>query len=133
VFELPVESEKARKKFINEINNKVNIHNDVWPDINLQTKDNTLDPYLKEDVSSEQYLVCLYYVNENNVETCTHIQIIIENQPYRALIDTGCQCSIISEELYNAFKAGGLDSLELPTQNVIMKSAFTDRTKMGDN
>jgi len=83
----------------------------------------------KEDVSSEQDLVCLYYVNENNVGTCTQIQILIGNQPSRALIDTECQCSIISEGLYNEFKAGGLDSLELPTQNVIMKCAFTGRTK----
>jgi hypothetical protein len=37
--------------------------------------------------------------------------------------------SIISEELYNKFKARGLHSLELPTQNVVLKSAFTGRTK----
>jgi hypothetical protein len=129
VFEIPVESEKARKKFINEMNDEIKLHNDVWRDINLQTTDDTLDGYLKEDVSSEQDLVCLYYVNENNVETCTKIQILIGNQPSRALIVTACQCSLISEELYNEFKAGGLDSLELPTQNVIMKSVFTSRTK----
>jgi hypothetical protein len=78
---------------------------------------------------SEQDTVCLYYVNENNVETCLQIQILIGTQPCRALIDTGCQCSIISEELYTDFKATGLDSLELPTQNVVLKSAFTGRTK----
>jgi hypothetical protein len=94
VFEIPVESEKAREKFINEINDKVTLHNDIWPDINLKTTDDTLDRYLKEDVPSEQDLVCLYYVNENNVETCAQIQILIENQPSRAIIDTGCQCSI---------------------------------------
>jgi hypothetical protein len=129
VFEIPVESEKAREKFINEINGKVTLHNDIWPDINLQTTDDTLDRYLKEDVPSEQDLVCLYYVNENNVETCPQIQILIENQPCRALIVTGCQCSIISEELYNKFKARGLHSLELPTQNVVLISTFTGRTK----
>jgi hypothetical protein len=32
-------------------------------------------------------------------------------------------------ELYNEFKARGLDSLQLPTQNVALRSAFTGRTK----
>ena len=45
------------------------------------------------------------------------------------VIDNEFQCSIISEELYNDFKARGLDSFELPTQNVVLKSAFTGRTK----
>jgi hypothetical protein len=56
------------------------------------------------------------------------IQVLIGNQPCRALTDNGCQCSI-SEELYNYFKTRRLDSLELPTQNVVLKSAFTGRTK----
>jgi hypothetical protein len=66
---------------------------------------------------------------ENNVETFPQIQILVRNQPCRALIHTGCQCSVISEELYNDFKARGLHSLELPTQNLLLKSAFTSRTK----
>jgi len=81
VFEIPVESEKARKKFTNEINDEVNLRNDIWPDIYLQTTDDTLGRYLKEDVPSEQDIICLYYVNENNVETCPQIQILIGNQP----------------------------------------------------
>jgi len=47
---MPAESEKARKKFINEISGEVKSHNDILPDINLQTTDDTLDRYLKEDV-----------------------------------------------------------------------------------
>ena len=40
------------------------LRNDIWPDINLQKTDDTLDRYRKEDVPSEQDIVCLYYVNE---------------------------------------------------------------------
>ena len=76
---------------------------------------NRLNRYLKQDVPSEQDIVWLYYVNENNVETCAQIKLLIGNQPCRALIDTGCQCWIISEVLYGDFKARGLDSLKLPT------------------
>ena len=34
-FEIAVESEKARKKFVNEINDKVKSRNDIWPHINF--------------------------------------------------------------------------------------------------
>ena len=55
---------KVRKKFINEINDDVKSDNNIWPDIDLQTTDNTFDHYLKEDVPSEQDIVCLYYIND---------------------------------------------------------------------
>jgi len=58
VFEILVESKKARKKFINESNDEVKSYDDIWPDINLQTTD-TFDHYLKEDVPSEQDIVCI--------------------------------------------------------------------------
>jgi hypothetical protein len=107
VFEILVESENARKKFVNEITDEVKLRNYIWPDMNLRTIEDTLDRYLKEDVPSEQDIVCLHYVNENNVETCPEIQMLIGNQPCGALIDTRCQCSIISEEIYNEFRARG--------------------------
>jgi hypothetical protein len=62
VFKVPAESKKARKKFKNELNDEVKLP--IWPYIRLQTTDDTLDHYLKEDVPSEQGIVCLYYVNE---------------------------------------------------------------------
>jgi hypothetical protein len=96
----------------------------------LKTADDTLDHCIQEDVPSEQDLICLYYINDNNVETCPQIQLSIGTQNCKALIDTGCQCSIISEELYNKFKSRGLNSLELPIQNVVLKSAFTGRTRV---
>ena len=42
---------------MSEVNYEVKQLNDVWPDINLQTADNRLECYLKEDVPSEQ-VVC---------------------------------------------------------------------------
>ena len=129
MFEDQVESDTARKKFTSEINDERTLHNNNWPNMNSQTTDLGINWYSKEDTPSEQDIVWLYYVNENNVETCPQIKILIDNKPCRALIDTGCQCSIISEELYSEFKARGLNSLELPTQNVVLRSAFTGRTK----
>ena len=128
MFEDQVESDKARKNFPIEINDERALHNDSWLDMNSQTTDLGINWHSREDIPSEQDTVWLYYVNENNVETCPQIKILIGDKPCRALTDTGCQCSIISE-LYSEYKARGLKSLELPTQNMVLKSAFTGRTK----
>jgi len=34
-------------------------HKDIWPDTKLQTTDDTLDRYLKEDVPSKEDIVCI--------------------------------------------------------------------------
>jgi hypothetical protein len=80
---------------------KLNQINDIRLDINLKITDYRLDCCVKEDLPPEQDIVCLFYLNENNVKTLPQIQVLIGNQPCKALIDAGCQCSIISEELYN--------------------------------
>jgi hypothetical protein len=74
----------------------VTLHSDIWPDINLQT-DDTLDRYLNEDVPQNRILFVCIMLMKTMWKPCPQIQILIENQPCRALIDTGCQCSIISE------------------------------------
>jgi hypothetical protein len=54
VFEILVESDKAQKKNINEINNEIKSHNDIWPDVNLEIRDYRYDCRIKEDVPSKQ-------------------------------------------------------------------------------
>jgi hypothetical protein len=90
---------------------------------------NNVESKIEKNVPSGEDVICLYYVNEDNVETCPQIRITIGKEKCKALIDTGCQCSVMSEELYEELKTNGLDSLELPTQNVVLKSAFTGKTK----
>ena len=126
---MQVESDKAQKKSMDKLAGEIKLHDNIWPDLKSEITDIRLDSNIRGDVLSEQDLVCLYYVNENNVEACPQIHVVIGNQLCTALIDTGCQCSIISEELYSELKTKGLNSLELPTQNVVLKSAFTGRTK----
>ena len=45
-----------------------------------------------------------------------------------ALIDTGCEVSIMNEHLYNQLKHQGLNCLELPTQHVNLLSAFSNKS-----
>jgi hypothetical protein len=42
-----------------------------------------------------------------------------------AVLDTGCEASILSTQLYNELRANGVEILELPTQNVVLVGAFS--------
>jgi hypothetical protein len=59
---------------------------------------------------------------------CPRIPIHILDQEVKALIDTGCEMSIIKEHLYNGFRRKGLKCLELPAQNINLVSAFNKKS-----
>ena len=82
---------------------------------------------VEEDELMAQDAVYLYFVNESNMENCPQIEILIGNQTCTALIDTGCQCSVMSEKFYNDLKTNGLNCMELPVQNIILQSAFSNK------
>jgi hypothetical protein len=63
-------------------------------------------------------------VHENNFEKCPHVTLLIEDQQCKTVLDTGCQCSVISEELYRKLEFRGVNILELPARNVVIMSAF---------
>jgi len=50
------------------------------------------------------------------------------NQEIFALIDTGCELSIMNEHLYNRLRHEGLKCLELPTQHINLLSAFSKKS-----
>jgi hypothetical protein len=64
------------------------------------------------------------YIAENKRHECPRILIKITNQEIFALIDTGCELSIMNEHLYNRLRHKGLKCLELQTQHVNLLSAF---------
>jgi hypothetical protein len=80
----------------------------------------------KEELTAQD-AVYLYFVNESNMENCPQIEILIGNQIVTALIDTGCQCSVMSEKFYSDLKTNGLNYMELPVQNIILQSAFSNK------
>ena len=69
------------------------------------------------------------YIAENRRIECPKLQITILGEEIQALIDTGCEMSILNENIYNRLKHAGLQCLELPTQHVNLVSAFNDKSK----
>ena len=58
------------------------------------------------------------YVAEGCRHKCPRLRIKIVGQEIEALIDAGCEMSILNENLYNKLRHAGLQCLELQTQNV---------------
>jgi hypothetical protein len=79
----------------------------------------------EENSSPECDIVYLHYVNEQNLGICPQVKFLIGSHQYSAILDTGCEVSILSEQLYNELKANGVENLELPTQNVVLVGAFS--------
>jgi predicted aspartyl protease len=69
------------------------------------------------------------YIAESRRHESPKLQIKIAGEEIQALIDTGCEMSILNEGLYTKLRHAGLQCPELPTQHVNLISAFSNRSK----
>jgi isopentenyl phosphate kinase len=70
-----------------------------------------------------------FYVNEEKLNSCPRVPICIGNQHIPAVIDTGRQVSLLTEELYHKLRSEGVEALELCVQNAVLVSAFGNKTR----
>jgi len=80
---------------------------------------------LKKKTASEYNIVYLHYVNEQNLGSCSQVKFLIGWHQYSAVLDTGCEASILSQQLYNELKLNAVESFELPTQNLVLVEEFS--------
>jgi hypothetical protein len=80
-----------------------------------------------EEMSVSKYIIYLDYINKQNLGNSPLVKFRIRSQQYSAFVDMGCEASILSEPLYNQLKAKGVESHELPTQNVVLVGAFSTK------
>jgi hypothetical protein len=69
------------------------------------------------------------YIAESKKRDCPKLTITISREEVSALLDTGCELSILNEKLYNKLRLSGFNCLELPTQHLNLVSAFSERSK----
>lgn len=67
------------------------------------------------------------YIAENRRHECPRLLKILDQEIF-ALIDTGCEFSIMNEHLYNRLRHEGLKCFELPTQHVNLLGAFNKKS-----
>jgi hypothetical protein len=72
---------------------------------------------------------CTLYIAASRRRECPKLRIKIAGEDLQALIDTGCEMSILNENLYNKLRQAGLQCLELPMQHVNLVSAFNDKSR----
>jgi predicted aspartyl protease len=70
----------------------------------------------------------ILYIADDRRHKCPKLLIKILGQEIFALIDTGCELSIMNEHLYSRLWHEGLKCFELPTQQVNLLSAFNKKT-----
>jgi hypothetical protein len=68
------------------------------------------------------------YIAEDRRHNCPKLLIQILGQDIYALIDTGCELTIMNEHLYHKLRHEGLESYELPTQHVNLIGAFSKKS-----
>jgi hypothetical protein len=93
-----------------------------------ESKSDELD-YTKEHVLDTGENLYIFYVNEERLNSCPRINVYIGSQSIPAVIDTGSQISLLSEELYYKSKSEGVKSLELGVQNAVLVSSFGNKSK----
>ena len=77
----------------------------------------------------EQEIVNIYYINENNLYGCPHVQLDIGEERLIAVLDTGAEISLMPERIFEDLLAKGLRAPQLPVVNGALITAFGSRTK----
>ena len=70
------------------------------------------------------------YIAESKRHECPKLKIRIGGEEVSALLNTGCEVSILNEQLYNKLRLLGLNCLELPTQHLNLVSPFNESKRM---
>ena len=89
----------------------------------LNLEEDTADGEMEKDVTYTLYIA------ESKRHECPRLKISIGGEEVSALLDTGCELSILNEQLYNKVRLLGLNCLELITQHLNLVSAFNERSK----
>ena len=72
---------------------------------------------------------CTFFIVEEKVQECPRITVTIAEEKVLAILDTGCELTIMNEHLYEKIKQRGNSYLELPAQHLTLVSAFNDKGK----
>ena len=70
-----------------------------------------------------------YFISDENMKNCPHIDIKIGNGNGKGVIGTGSEISLITEDLYAHLLSQGLQMLEIQLQSTVLVTAFGSRSR----
>jgi len=73
--------------------------------------------------------VTTYFINDENIKNCPHIDFRIGNGNVKGVIDTGSEISLITEDLYAQLLSQRIEMLELKLQSTVLVTAFGTRSR----
>jgi predicted aspartyl protease len=73
--------------------------------------------------------VTTYFINDENMKNCPHIDIKIGHGTVKGVVDTGSEISLITEDLHANLVSQGLETLELKLQRTVPLTAFGGRNR----
>ena len=76
----------------------------------------------------KQEILRIYYVNENSLYGCPHVQLDVREEKLMAVLDTGTAI-LMPEGIFYNLLAKGLRAPQLPVVNGALITAFGSRTK----
>jgi len=68
----------------------------------------------------------ILFIAEDKLQECPKVTVTIGNEEITAVLDTGCELCLISQDLYYKLRINGMRNLELPVQNMKLVIAFND-------
>lgn len=71
----------------------------------------------------------VYFINDNNLRGCPQLELNFAGKRITAVIDSGAEVSIVSEELFNELEQMGVKILHVPVINGVLISAWRTRSK----
>jgi predicted aspartyl protease len=77
----------------------------------------------------EQEFSNVYYINENNLYGCLHVELNIGGEKLMAVLDTGAEISLMLEKIFEDLLAKGVKAPQLPVVNGALTTAFGNKTK----
>jgi hypothetical protein len=69
-----------------------------------------------------------YFINDENMKNCPHIDIKIGNENVKGVIDTGSEISLITEDLYAHLLSQGVEMMEVTLQSTVLVTTFGSRS-----
>jgi len=73
--------------------------------------------------------VTTYFINDENMKNCPHIDFKIGNGSVKGVNDTGSELGLIPEDLFAHLLSQGLEMLELKLQSTVLVIAFGSRSR----
>jgi hypothetical protein len=73
--------------------------------------------------------VTMYFINEVNLRGCPHAKMTTGDKEIIALLDSGAEVSVMSEELFNSLLERELKFLHIPVTNCVLSSAWLSKSK----